>query len=89
MFEDSPTISQRKIRSVSIDENNSLTDESNELKEMTRSLRRAKRRLLLEAAKRPSAPVEQLREILFQFSFDDGDTSSPSSSFGSLPPNKP
>ena len=39
-----------------------------ELQEMSRNLRRAKRKLLLKSAEAPSRPVDQLRGMLLQLS---------------------
>lgn len=50
---------------------NGLNDsDRNELSSMSRSLRRAKRKLLLKAVEEPTKPVDQLRELLLQLSLD-------------------
>lgn len=41
-----------------------------ELRDITRKLRRAKRKLLLKSAEKADRPVDQLREILLQLSVD-------------------
>jgi hypothetical protein len=46
-------------------------DDRKELSNLTRKLRRAKRRMLLTAAQVPRSPVDQLREILLQVSVND------------------
>jgi len=60
------------------------TSERQELLEMTRKLRQAKRKLFLKSASQPSDSVERFREILLRISFDESEFGTPNNNTDSI-----